>query len=79
MTRIRATDKLIALLKDKHGWSDRILCHHPDAEVIVLKSAKTKSQRSHSITYQDTDKTAQDRELLLTYNRFLSSSLHSTA
>jgi hypothetical protein len=59
------------MLKDNHSWSNRILCHHPDAEVIVLKSPKNKSRRSHAIAYQDTDKTTQDRVLLLTYNRFL--------
>ena len=71
MTRVRATDYLISTLKNDHGWSDRILCHHPEAEVIVLKSPKTKSRRSQSIAYQDTDKTIRDRKLLETYNRFL--------
>lgn len=71
MTRIRATDNLISILKNDHGWSNRILCHHPEAEVIVLKSPKTKSKRSYAITYQDTERTIKDRKLLETYNQFL--------
>jgi hypothetical protein len=69
-SRIRATEKLIDLLKT-HRLNRFMVTHSEDEEVIILKSGKDDRKKSDYIEYKDSKITSQMRSNLSFINREL--------
>ncbi|XDZ64991.1 hypothetical protein AB8880_08645 [Alphaproteobacteria bacterium LSUCC0684] len=70
LTRIRATEDLIKLLKN-HGWEHSILHYHPDTIPVVMKETPEGRKTSKPVDYVDTETTKTTSELLWDYHHFL--------
>ena len=70
LTRIRATESLINLLK-QHGWGHNILHYHPNTTPVVLKVKPDGKKTSKPVDYQDNEMTRASCELLWDYHHFL--------
>jgi len=70
MTRIRATESLINLLK-QHGWLHSILHYHPNTTPVVMKAKPEGQKTSKPVDYQDNEMTRASCELLWDYHHFL--------
>ena len=70
MTRVRATEGLIYLLK-QHGWQHSILHYHPNTTPVVMKAKPEGRKTSKPVDYQDNEMTRASFELLWDYHHFL--------
>jgi hypothetical protein len=70
-TKIRATDKLIALLVNEAQIEDHRITRRPGAEIIILKEEKDADDYARCLPYADTDLTNAMRENLRLINSVL--------
>jgi hypothetical protein len=70
-TKIRATEKLIALLQDQAQIDAHRIARLPSAETIILKEEKDTDDYARLLQYKDTDSTNAMRENLVLINSVL--------
>jgi len=68
--RLRATDKLIALIKD-HRIQRYMIETARNRECIILRDWNPKTKRKYDVPYQDTNDTNRMRQKLYAYNNLL--------
>ena len=66
ISKMRATDKLIKLIKDDHKIPKVAIGKHPNTECIILRD-----KEKRDIAYADTNETNRMRKELKTYNKLL--------
>lgn len=73
VTRIRPTDKLLSLIKNKHGWKPQMVQQARNRECIELRDYNEEKDRQVPVEYEDTPETIRMRQELTAYNNLIRS------